>query len=198
MAPKKQGTGLIVAGAIILTLGLLGNLGRLATSSSSDSSSSRSESSESSPRSSSPRSSSPRSPSASADEGLEPGDCVIDIPDAGEPDSVDCSNPAAQLQLGAVSGPGQCPDGPASQGSYLYQATPTGQTRCFLPNFVQGDCFRVDSVETMFRKVDCADPNAAGKVTARLESNDPGACAPPAQALAFPEPERTYCLSQNE
>ncbi|MEV3903519.1 hypothetical protein AB0K11_14435 [Mycobacterium sp. NPDC050551] len=183
--PKKQGTGLIVAGAIILALGLLGNIGRLATSSSPNSSSSERSSSSAS------------STTARSDDGLDVGDCVIDIPATGPFEVVDCSNPAAQLELGAIEGPDQCPDGPASLGAYLYQPTSAGRTRCFLPNFEEGNCFRVDSVQTMFNKVDCTDPNAAGKVETRLDSNDPGACTPPARALAFPEPARTYCLTQH-
>jgi hypothetical protein len=172
-APRhRRGTGLIVAGAVLVAVTALGAVGRAATASDGASSSGR----------------------------IHVGDCVSaqNLKRSGAWKPIDCADPQANFELAAVSGSAQCPDKPIRDTAYVYLST-SSSTMCFIPVLAQGACFRADSLQTVFNVVPCADRPAGAKVAKvakRIDgSTDATLCATATKPLAYPKPARVYCVA---
>ncbi|MGA5543988.1 LppU/SCO3897 family protein [Mycobacterium sp. NPDC051198] len=195
--PKKSGTAMIVIGAILLVLGLLGLAGKMATRASE--SSSRSESNSSSSSSSVPRTTSGSGSSRSgASDDLAVGECItsdqyategMDLTPSG------CSTPDAIYELVSKGGgSATCPDGKRADSDYSVLMDGS-RTYCFILNFEEGECFNLD--DKLASLVECADPNAVIKIVQRVDgSTDPAVCGSGSRAVAFPEPARVYCAGK--
>lgn len=66
---------------------------------------------------------------------------------------------------------------------------------CLVENLAVGSCARWDSDDFMY-DVACTDTRAEIKVTSRVEKGSGVNCGKNQEALAFPKPGRTYCLSK--
>ncbi|OBF46182.1 hypothetical protein A5719_01550 [Mycolicibacterium peregrinum] len=197
--PKKSGTALIVIGAILLVLGLLGLAGRMATRASESTSRSESNSSSASSSSAVPgTSSNPGSSQSGASGDLAVGECItsdqyatagMDLTPSG------CSNPDAIYELVSKGGgSATCPDGKRADSDYSVLMDDS-RTYCFILNFEEGECFNLD--DKLASLVECSDPNAVIKIVQRVDgSTDPAVCGSGSRAVAFPEPARVYCAGK--
>jgi hypothetical protein len=183
----SPGTALIVIGAVLLMLGALGIVGRLAAAGSRTSAEARNTSGQVSP--SSPASS------------LQVGQCIGEftfrtgvITSA----AADCGDPESVYELAARGGPtATCPDG-KQDGSVYDRLTNESVTLCFVLNLKQGQCYmrmQGGPAETL-SPVDCTDTRFAQlKVAQRTDgSTDTTQCPPGAKAISYPTPARLYCL----
>lgn len=66
---------------------------------------------------------------------------------------------------------------------------------CLVENLAVGSCERWDDKDFMF-DVPCTDTRAEIKVTSRVEKGSGVSCGKNQEALVFPKPGRTYCLSK--
>jgi hypothetical protein len=172
-APQRRaGTGLIVAGAILIAVTMLGSVGRAATNSESDSSAGH----------------------------ISVGDCVTasNLKRSGALKPIDCTDTDATFELAATANSARCPDKPIGETAYVYINTPQS-TMCFIPVLAEGACFRADSLHTMFNVVDCTDRSAGAKVVKAANrfdgSTDTALCPTATKPLAYPKPARLYCLT---
>lgn len=193
-ATGSSGTALIVVGAILIALGLLGAVGA-ATSRHArhdDASPSRS-------------SAAPRSTSGGPDRssgggtrrpaGLAVGDCVTSAAFEGRDfqTTVDCARPDAVYEL-ASSGDAtrNCPDGKRDDTHYAAVAS-SEHTYCFLPNMHEGQCYSNEKTENATYAVRCSDPAASYRVDRRIDSAT-GSCAAGQTTIVYQAPPRRYCL----
>lgn len=126
------------------------------------------------------------------------GDCVTrdSMKSFRGPRPVSCAKPNT-FEVVSTSQSAECPDGPVSKSLYVSIDQSAHTTWCLVPNLSDGDCFRIDSPEVMFDVIDCADPFAAVKVAERIDGasvEDSRRCPRNTRFIAFPEPERVYCL----
>ena len=169
---SRAGTPLIVAGAVVVIITMLGAVGRVSTASHPTTSPGR----------------------------IDVGDCLTaeNLKRSGTLKPIDCGDPQANFELAAMSGSAQCPDKPISDTAYVYLTT-ADTTMCFIPVLAQGACFRADSVYTVFDAAECADRSAGAKllrVAKRIDgSTDKALCPTATKSLAYPQPARLYCLT---
>lgn len=166
---KSRGTALIAIGAVVLGLGVLGNVARIATSVGESASS------------------------------LAVGECITDDSYAARnmhPDAVDCSDDDALYELASKGdGSATCPDGEREQSGYALLITDT-LTYCFALNAKEGACYDVDVSTNLFTPASCGSADAAIKIERRVEgSSDESECEPGQNAVPFPKPERIYCVA---
>jgi hypothetical protein len=188
--PPKQsagGTVMIVAGCVLMLLGLLG-AGLTAFGAADDASSTGARSS-GAPGPSTPGSS----------DGLQVGQCITDQQYASaemSPAPTDCSERDAVYELASQgSGPtATCPDGLREDSGYAVLFN-SATTFCFVLNVGEGECFFVDPGAQLFSPVDCTDPTANSKIDKVFDgADDLSLCPAGPQGAAFPEPARTYCV----
>ncbi|WP_454788250.1 LppU/SCO3897 family protein [Mycolicibacterium lutetiense] len=197
--PKKSGTAMIVIGAVLLVLGLLGLVGRVATRTSESSSRSESNSSSASSSSSVPSTSSGSGTSKSGVSGdLAVGECITSDQYAtagSDLNPADCSNPEAIYELVSKGGgSATCPDGNRADSDYNVLMDES-RTYCFIVDLEEGECFNLD--DKLVTRVECSDPNAVIKIVKRVDgSTDPAVCDSGSHAVAFPEPARVYCAGK--
>ncbi len=172
--PRRGGTGLIIAGSVLLALSLLGIIGNIA------------------------KHAGKAAQEVEHPNGLAVGECITD----GEysqadmsPKPVDCSEPEAVYQLAyRGSGTATCPDGERENSDYAV-LTNSASTYCFTINLAEGSCYRVDAKNNTFDRVSCTDPKATTKVAQRIDGkSDPALCGADMTSVTFPEPPRVYCL----
>lgn len=184
--PKPRGTGLIVTGAVILTLGLIGGLVRAAGSS--DTSAVGSLDSINTPG---------RLDSAGE---LKVGECVADSDfGEGDPKPTDCSNPRAVMELASHGGANAaCPDGNGRDDTDYTTLFWENATMCFAANLTEGNCYAVNTVDTSeapFTYEECADPRAQVKVVRRIDgTTDAAQCPASTKPISYVQPARLYCL----
>jgi hypothetical protein len=182
--PKPRGTAMIVTGAVTLGLSLLGGVVRAAEPSDESSGSSTS-------------TKLPRLDSAST---LSIGQCVGEKDFANrDPKPTDCQNPSAVMELVSRGGANaNCPDGKGHAETDYTTLFWDNATLCFAANFVEGDCYAVnsdDSSKPPFTHEDCDDPNAQVKVVQRVDgTTDAAQCSTGTKPIAYPHPARLYCL----
>jgi hypothetical protein len=175
---------MIVTGAVILGLSLVGG-GVSAAGSSEESSGS------------STRTSLPRLDSAPT---LIIGQCVDEKDFAHrDPKPTDCQNPSAVMELVSRGGANaDCPDGKGRDDTDYTTLFWDNATMCFAANFMEGDCYAVNtdsSSEPPFTHEDCDDPDAQVKVVQRVDgTTDDGQCSPGTKPISYPHPARLYCL----
>lgn len=166
-APKPAGTPMIVVGAVLLALGLLGPVAAAVGR-------------------------------QGANTALRTGDCITNEQyQAGymTPKPVDCTSPDAVFELATV-GDGQmnCPDGRRMRSGYAL-LTSDSTTYCFIANFTEGACYRVDAETDDVARVDCTDPQANVEIARRIDgSTDVSNCDSDAHTVSFPTPPRAYCI----
>ncbi|CAN5267172.1 hypothetical protein BH11ACT7_BH11ACT7_13240 [soil metagenome] len=188
--PPRQsaaGTVMIVIGAVLTVLGLLG-AGLAAFGATNDSSQVGAASS-----------GAPRPSSPATDAGLQVGQCITDEQYSSaemSPQPTDCGDRDAVYEL-AYQGSGPtatCPDGLREDSGYAVLFN-SSKTFCFVLNVEEGECFFVDPDEQLFSPVDCADPTANSKIDRIFDgADDLSLCPAGPQGAAFPEPARTYCV----
>jgi len=183
--PKPRGTALIVTGAVILGMSVVGGVVRAAESSGESSSSSN-------------RTTPPSLDSAAPV--LKLGQCVgeKDFADR-DPKPMDCQNPSAVMELVSVrGGNADCPDGKGRDDTVYTTLFWDDATMCFAANFVEGDCYAVTtdtSSESPFTHEECDDPRATVKVVQRFDvATDVAQCSPGTKPVSYPYPARLYCL----
>ena len=123
------------------------------------------------------------------------GDCFTraSLTQPGRPVPVDCDLPNT-LVLADISTDNHCPDGPVRDSRYIATGSGDDRTWCLVPNFTQGQCFRVDSPETVYELTDCDGGHADIKVIRRLDNSGPSRCPAGSIPLYYPQPQRVYCL----
>lgn len=194
---KPRGTGLIVAGSVIVVLSMIGGVVRVAGMSQ-DLASSPRPSASSAP--SVPRFPIPTTRRPAPTGGLVIGDCVVDSDFGGRnPKPTNCSDPRAVMELvskGAANAP--CPDGKRRNESAYTTVFWADATMCFAANFVEGDCYSVNTVDpskSPFKFESCGSRDAQIKVAQRVDgTTDPTACRPGLKPISYPQPARLYCL----
>jgi hypothetical protein len=137
--PKPRGTALIVTGAVIFGVSLIGGLVRVAET--------RDGSSDSSTNATLPR--------LDAAPTLKLGQCVADSDFAErDPKPTDCDNPSAVMELVSRGGANaNCPDGKCRDDTAYTTLFWEDATMCFAANFVEGDCYAMhtdDASESPF------------------------------------------------
>jgi len=185
--PKPRGTALIVAGAVILSLSLVGGIVGVA------------ESSDTSSVGSPNRTSAPGHLDSSS---LTIGECVADsdFGKGGDPKPTDCGDPRAVMELVSKGGANaSCPDGKGRDDTDYTTLFWDNATMCFAANLAEGNCYAVNtSVNTLdspFTHEDCADSRALVKVVQRLDGTTDGAlCAAGTKPISYVQPARLYCL----
>ena len=190
--PPKQtgGTVLIVLGAILLVLGLLGLLVNVAVGAGRKQDQSRSTTT-----------SARTTPSAAKPSGLSVGDCITNAQYQAadmDPDPVACGTSEAIYEL-AYRGEGSastCPDGLREESNYAVLLNKS-HLYCFVLDVSAGECFEVDPDKKSFTSVACTDPTANAKVDQVIEGKtDLAACPGGPTGAAFPEPPHVVCTVQ--
>jgi hypothetical protein len=133
-------------------------------------------------------------------DGLIVGQCISAGDFAmGDPKPTECSNPSAVLELvsrGGANAP--CPDGKSRDDTDYTTMFWDNATMCFAANFIEGDCYAVNTVnpsESPFTHEDCADSQALIKVVQRVDgTTDTAQCAPGTKPISYPHPARLYCI----
>ena len=188
---KKPGTGLIIAGAIIVGLSVFGAVARVAESSSSSHTPSWLPTS---PTFAFP---SITLPSTAAGPMLKIGDCVTNAQFASRIPNMatsDCADPRADLELASVGPPDSvCPDGHIGRESTYTALASKSLTLCFLLNQFEGRCYGPDQVG-IITLTDCADHRATLRIVKRVDgSTDSSLCPPNSESFPFVKPARLYC-----
>lgn len=186
---KKKGTTLIIVGAVLLVLGMLGILGQLANVTSHHDRGSRTTG---------------QTVPSSAASGPEIGQCFsefeVGIRKFSEPS--DCANPVATYELAAEVGPtAACPDNKVD-GSRYSRLTNESRRLCFAANLQQGQCYlrTGEHTTTTWTPADCTRARYAKfKVDKRIDgSTDETPCPLGDTPLAYPVPARVYCLARTD
>lgn len=175
--PKPRGTGLIVTGAVILGLSLLGGVVRAADSST--------------------------APSATTTE-LTVGQCVTsdDYRSAtgAPPPATDCTDPDAILEVTARGdGSSTCPDGRRPEDTDYTTLFWSDLTLCFAPNFTEGSCYTInitdDVDEPPYVRVDCDAPGTRLRIVQRSDGATDDTQCTSGTPVFYSELARLYCIS---
>ncbi|QLL08954.1 hypothetical protein [Mycobacterium vicinigordonae] len=169
MRSARAGTGLIIAGVVLVALGGLGVLGTVALTASQQSAAQ-----------------------------VSIGDCFTnDILDSTRWKSASCQDPAAVLEFAATTdADGNCPDGKLSHSGYL-SVERDGTRRCFIPNLLESRCYAPERNDETVRTVSCATSGKVIRVVKRMNgATDTSACPPNTHGVTFPQPQRTYCTER--
>jgi hypothetical protein len=181
--PKPRGTWLIVTGAVILGLSLLGGVVRAAESSNMSGSSTDSDLGR-----------------LDADNSLTVGQCVADDEfGQGAPEPIDCSNSIATMELASRGGANaDCPDGKGRDDTDYTTLFWEDATMCFAANLIERNCYAVNmenTSEAPFIFEACNDPRATIKVVQRFDgTTDAAQCPTGTKPIAYPQPARLYCI----
>jgi hypothetical protein len=175
----RSRAALIVTGAVILGLSLLGGVGRASMSgSSTDSDLGR----------------------LDADNSLTVGQCVADDEfGQGAPEPIDCSNSIATMELASRGGANaDCPDGKGRDDTDYTTLFWEDATMCFAANLIERNCYAVNmesTSEAPFIFEACNDPRATIKVVQRFDgTTDAAQCPTGTKPIAYPQPARLYCI----
>jgi hypothetical protein len=178
--PKPRGTGLMITGAVILGLSLVGGVVRAADSS---------------------EASSGRKPGhLDSAPTLSIGQCVADSDFAKrEPKPTDCNNPSAVMELVSRGGANaDCPDGKGHAETDYTTLFWDDATMCFAASLQENHCYAVnmaDPSESPFTHEDCDDPRANIEVVQRLDgTTDAAKCSPGTKPVSYKQPARLYCF----
>ena len=167
--PKKRGTGLIIAGAVLLVLSLLGVVGRAGLSANSA------------------RALNVGDCVAESDFGERNA----------KPTS--CSDPEAVMELASRGGAdADCPDGKGRKDTDYTTLFWDDGTLCFAANFIEGNCYATHTTLTSgppFTLEDCGGSGAVVEVVERIDgTTDDGRCPSGTKPVSYVEPARLYCL----
>lgn len=123
------------------------------------------------------------------------GDCVTEqsLMQPGRPKPVDCALPDTMELAGFAEGQ-RCPDGPVHETLYIVIDISKTVTWCLVPNFTEGQCFRADSLETIYEVTDCTGIHADIKVARRVDNGVSDLCPDGTTPMHYPKPLRLYCL----
>lgn len=123
------------------------------------------------------------------------GDCVTEqsLIEPGRPKPVDCALPNT-MELAAYAEGQRCPDGPINKTLYIVIDISKTVTWCLVPNFTEGQCFRADSLETIYEVTDCTGIHADIKVARRIDNGVSDLCPDETTGMHYPQPLRLYCL----
>ncbi|MEC3916809.1 LppU/SCO3897 family protein [Nocardia sp. CDC160] len=172
--PKRRGTGLIIAGVVLLVLWLAGNAARAGKSSSHDT-------------------------DLVVGDCVSASDYRHARLNTLRP--TPCGDREAVYELAAKPGPGgTCPDGKKLADSDYFVLTDGSNALCFAANVVVGQCLRVDTQSNPITPVDCADRSGSGtlvRVAARFDgTTDPSRCPTPLESFITDQPARVICLDE--
>ncbi len=180
-APRRQpvrlGTTLVVIGAVLQTVGVLGIAGSLLR---------------------------PNYPSPfDTNKSMRVGQCVdqntfLATRFSSNPENT-CANPANTYELAFRGGPSAtCPDGKRDRSIYN-RYTDNYAILCFALNLKQGRCYQLaNGAETLTMTLsDCRAPRAPQiRVLQRIDgSTDTTRCQPGDRTIAYPAPPRVYCVA---
>jgi hypothetical protein len=127
------------------------------------------------------------------------------VPDSGfasssGPKPTNCSDPDATMEVASVGGANApCPDGKGRAETDYTTLFWDDATICFAGNFVEGDCYAVDTSSegegAPFTHTDCADSRALIKVVKRFDGlTTESLCETGTKPIAYVAPARLYCL----
>lgn len=167
--PKKRGTGLIIAGTVLLVLSLLGIVGRAGLSANSV---------------------------RGLDVGDCVTESEFGERNA---KPVSCSDPEAVMELASKGGAdSDCPDGKGRKNTDYTTLFWDNGTLCFAANFIEGKCYATHMFATSgppFTLEDCGGSGAEVKVVERIDgTTDDGRCPSGTKPVSYVEPARLYCL----
>jgi hypothetical protein len=127
------------------------------------------------------------------------GDClnVKEFTSSSEPSKVACTDPSANVKIGArlEDGSASCPQGDYDQ----YSVTGSASYKlCLIPNVKEGDCYTntTNSTTEGYKQVDCTDPSAETKVVKIVPGNiDQSVCqdTDATDYRSFSQPASIYC-----
>ena len=166
---KSAGKGLIIAGAVLLGLGLLAGVARVAQNAS------------------------------SGGKDLAVGDCITNesyVAADLDPKTVSCSDSSAVFELATeTTADRNCPDGQREASGYAVLIN-SKTTLCFVLNLVEGDCYNVEPSKRSFEPAACTSDVGVIRVDRRIDgSTDETACDAGQTSVSFPEPARVYCFA---
>jgi hypothetical protein len=127
------------------------------------------------------------------------GDClnVKEFTSSSEPSKVDCTDPSANVKIGARldDDSATCPRGDYDEYSV---SGSTSYKLCLIPNVKEGDCYTNTTNATTegYKRVDCSDPTAETKVVKIVPgSNDQSVCqdTDATDYRSFSQPASIYC-----
>jgi hypothetical protein len=171
---QSSGTGLIVTGSILLGLGLLGGLARVAEVAS------------------------------TSDHSVRVGQCIrqSDYRDnVINPAPQDCADPNSIFEIaGKGDGSANCPDGKLEDSKYAFMRD-NNTTLCLMLNLKQGHCYTATGTpdNPSFAASTCDASGPRLKVVKRSDdSSNVTQCPSGTRAFSYPSPTRLYCLERLE
>lgn len=170
----SSGTGLIITGSILLGLGMLGFLGRMADVVS------------------------------TSDRSLHVGQCIRQSDyhhNVVKPTPQDCSDPNSIFEIaGKGDGSADCPDGKREDSKYAFMRD-NNTTLCLMLNLKQNHCYTATGTpdNPSFAPASCDGSGPRLKVVKRSDdSSDLTQCPSRTRAFSYPSPARLYCLERLE
>jgi hypothetical protein len=186
---KKQGTALIIIGAVLLAFGLLGVVVRLSRHNTTADASSSS-------RTHSSPTASTQAPFRQTGSGLKVGECISSTAFEARMflQAGDCNDVMSTYLLASKGdGSAMCPDG-KRDGSVYSVLENDETTLCFEPNMVAGKCYRVPKGTTaLFTYAGLCGPEDF-KVLTRSDGTGGDNCPTGTKSISFPEPPVRYCI----
>ncbi|WP_396926880.1 hypothetical protein [Mycolicibacterium sp.] len=182
-APRPTaGRGLITAGTILIAIGLVGAVVRVADSAGE------------------------RKAAESFSPPVKIGQCItgeaLGSGAIGTNDITSCTDPQGVFEVvSAGVQDAKCPDGKREDTSFA-RWTNDAYAVCFVPNLLSGHCYAAihgtptpghPNQGNTLQPVDCADASANFTVVKRVETADFGLCPPGTKQLLWTMPPRTYC-----
>jgi hypothetical protein len=170
----SAGTGLIITGSILLGLGILGFLGRMADVVSTS------------------------ARSLHAGQCISQSDYHDNVP---KPTPQDCSDPNSIFEIASKGdGSANCPDGKLEDSKYAFMRD-NNTTLCLMLNLKQGHCYTATGTpdNPSFAAATCDGSGPRLKVVKRSnDSSDLTQCPSGTRAFSYPSPTRLYCLERLE